>query len=114
MTYEFDKYPEDRTEKDLETHVAPAVRYHMKNFLAAIDSRGHPVSDIEQGYISTASCILANNCHETGQDARMGPAKAQRDWRSGGQRPVAPSLIASLGNGRMQFPDAVSAAAVIQ
>jgi predicted dehydrogenase len=60
VTYEFDKYPEDRTEKDLETHVAPAVRYHMQNFLSAIDSRSKPVSDIEQGYISTASCILAN------------------------------------------------------
>jgi hypothetical protein len=32
----------------------------MKDFLTAIDSRGRPVADIEQGYISTASCILAN------------------------------------------------------
>ncbi|HEY3938483.1 MAG TPA: Gfo/Idh/MocA family oxidoreductase, partial [Bryobacteraceae bacterium] len=61
VTYEFDRYPEDRTEKDLETHVAPAIRYHMLNFLKAIDTRGRPISDIEQGYISTASCILANN-----------------------------------------------------
>ncbi len=61
VTYELDKYPEDRTEKDLEKHVAPAVRYHMLNFLQAVDTRGKPVSDIEQGYISTASCILANN-----------------------------------------------------
>jgi predicted dehydrogenase len=61
VTYEFDKYPEDRTEKDLETHVAPAVRHHMLNFLAAVDARTKPVSDIEEGYISTASCILANN-----------------------------------------------------
>ena len=36
VTYEFDKYPEDKTEKDLETHVAPAVRGHMKDLLAAI------------------------------------------------------------------------------
>jgi len=61
VTYEFDKYPEDRTEKDLETHVAPAVRHHMLNFLAAVDARSKPVSTIEEGYISTASCILANN-----------------------------------------------------
>jgi predicted dehydrogenase len=61
VTYELDKYPEDRTEKDLEKHVAPAVRYHMLNFLQAVDTRSKPVSDIEQGYISTASCILANN-----------------------------------------------------
>lgn len=58
VTYEFDKYPEDRTEKDLETHVAPAVRYHMLNFLHAVDTRSKPISDIEEGYISTASCIL--------------------------------------------------------
>jgi predicted dehydrogenase len=58
--YEYDKYPEDETEKDLERHVASAVRWHMKDFLAAIASRGKPVADIEEGHISTASCILAN------------------------------------------------------
>jgi predicted dehydrogenase len=75
VTYEFDKYPEDRTEKDLETHVAPAVRYHMKNFLAAIDSRGRPISDIEEGYISTASCILANNALKLGRTLAWDPQK---------------------------------------
>jgi predicted dehydrogenase len=58
--YEYDKYPEDRTEKDLERHVASAVRWHMRDFLQAIALRGRPVADIEQGHISTASCILAN------------------------------------------------------
>ncbi len=67
VTYEYEQYPEDRTEKDLERHVAPAIRYHMKNFLQAIGSRGRPVSDIEQGYISTASCILANNALSLGR-----------------------------------------------
>ncbi len=57
---EFDKYPEDQTEKDLEKHVASAIRGHMRNFLDCIESRRHPVSDIEQGHISSASCILAN------------------------------------------------------
>ena len=60
VAYEFEQYPEDRTEKDLETHVAPAVRGHMKDLLANIASRGKPVADIEQGYISTTACILAN------------------------------------------------------
>ena len=32
----------------------------MLDFLAAIERRGRPVADIEQGHISTASCILAN------------------------------------------------------
>jgi hypothetical protein len=61
VTYEFVQYPEDRTEKDLETHVAPAVRHHMMNFLASIDARSRPVSDIEEGFISASSCILAND-----------------------------------------------------
>src|SRR5271157_3696617 len=39
-------------------HVAPAIRRHMLDFLAAIQSRGKPVADIEEGHISTASCIL--------------------------------------------------------
>jgi predicted dehydrogenase len=60
VTYEFDKFPEDRTEKDLETHVAPAIRAHMKNFLECIESRQKPVADIEQGYMSATACILAN------------------------------------------------------
>jgi predicted dehydrogenase len=67
VTYEFEKYPEDKTEKDLERHVAPAIRHHMMDFLAAIDKRSKPVADIEQGYISTTSCILANLALQTGR-----------------------------------------------
>jgi predicted dehydrogenase len=60
VTYEFEQFPEDRTEKELETHVAPAIRAHMKDFLGCIESRQKPVADIEQGYMSAAACILAN------------------------------------------------------
>ena len=67
VTYEFEQYPIDKTEPDLERHVAPAVRYHMKDFLAAIDARSKPVADIEQGYISTTSCILANLSMKVGR-----------------------------------------------
>jgi predicted dehydrogenase len=64
---ELDQYPEDRTEKDLERHVAPAIRVHMKDLLSAIGTRGKPVADIEQGYISTTSCILANLAMKVGR-----------------------------------------------
>jgi predicted dehydrogenase len=67
VTYELDRFPEDRTEKDLETHVAPAIRAHMKDFLACIESRGKPVADIEQGYMSAAACILANLSMQLGR-----------------------------------------------
>jgi predicted dehydrogenase len=58
--YEYEKFPEDRTEEGLEQHVASAIRWHMKDLLAARANRGRPVADIEQGHISSASCILAN------------------------------------------------------
>jgi predicted dehydrogenase len=60
VTYELDEFPEDRTEADLERHCAPAIRQHMRNFLRSIRTRSRPIADIEEGHISTASCILAN------------------------------------------------------
>ncbi|HWD18018.1 MAG TPA: Gfo/Idh/MocA family oxidoreductase [Verrucomicrobiae bacterium] len=54
------KFPEDLHEKDIEVFAAPATRRHFQNFLACIESRERPVADIEEGHISTASCILAN------------------------------------------------------
>jgi predicted dehydrogenase len=77
VTYEFEQYPEDKTEKDLETHVAPAIRGHMKDLLNAIATNGRPVADIEQGYISTSSCILANVALSLGRTLAW-DAQAQR------------------------------------
>jgi predicted dehydrogenase len=65
--FEREKYPEDLTEKDIELNAAPATRRHMLDFLAAIESRGRPVADIEAGHISTASCILANVAMKLGR-----------------------------------------------
>lgn len=75
VTYEFEKYPEDRTEKDLERHVAPAVRGHMRDLLNCIATRGRPVADIEQGYISTASSILANISAQVGRTLAFDPVQ---------------------------------------
>src|SRR4029079_305986 len=55
-----DKYPEDKTEEDFEAHAATANRGHVRDFLAAIKKRSRPAADIEQGYISTTACLLAN------------------------------------------------------
>ena len=73
VKYEFEKYPEDETEKDLEQHVAPALRAHWQNLLAAIEKRSKPVADIEQGYISSASCILANISMQLGRTLTWNP-----------------------------------------
>lgn len=60
VVYEREQYPEDLLEKDIELHAAPATRNHMMDFLKAIDQGSKPVADIQQGHISTASCIIAN------------------------------------------------------
>lgn len=67
---ETDKYPTDVTDqKDwaLELHVASAIRGHMQNLLDCIETRSKPVADIEQGHISSASCILANHSLRLGR-----------------------------------------------
>ncbi len=75
--YEYEKYPEDKTEKDLEKHCASAIRGHMKDLLACIASRGKPVADIEQGHISTTSSILANLSMQLGRTLAWDVAKGQ-------------------------------------
>jgi len=74
--FESDKYP-DRTEKDLEQHVASAIREHMRDFLQAREEKRKPVADIEQGHISTASCILANISMRLGRSLTWDTAKHQ-------------------------------------
>ena len=54
-----------------------AIRVHMKDFLSAIEKRGKPVADIEHGYISTTSCILANLSMQVGRALEWDPAKGQ-------------------------------------
>jgi len=75
VVMELDEYPEDRDERDLERHVAPAVRVHMRNFLEAIRTRGRPIADIEEGHISTASCILANLSQRLGRSLTWDSAR---------------------------------------
>jgi predicted dehydrogenase len=75
VTYEYDQFPEDRTEKDLERHVAPAIRAHMKDFLSCVESRKTPVADIEQGYMSATACILANISQRLGRSLAWDHAK---------------------------------------
>jgi predicted dehydrogenase len=99
--FEREQYPEDVTEKDIELNAAPATRRHMLDFLAAIEKRSRPVADIEDGHISSASCILANIGMELGRSlvydpkkrAVVGDAEAtkllRRAYRSPWQHPAA-------------------------
>jgi predicted dehydrogenase len=75
VVYELEQFPEDKTEKDLERHVAPAIRAHMNDLLQAIATRGTPVADIEQGYMSTAASVLANVSMELGRSVQWDHAR---------------------------------------
>ncbi len=77
VVFELEEYPEDKTEEGLETHVAPAVRGHMRDLLSRIEDRGRPVADIEEGYRSTSACLLANMSQELGRSLEW-DAKATR------------------------------------
>jgi predicted dehydrogenase len=72
---EGDKYPADLVEKDIELHAAPATRNHMLDFLKAIKNNCRPVADIEDGHISTASCIIANLSMKLGRPLVYDPKK---------------------------------------
>ncbi|MDT8887281.1 Gfo/Idh/MocA family oxidoreductase [Aquirufa sp. LEPPI-3A] len=71
--FEREKYPEDLTEDRIELNAAPATRLHMLDFLAAIDKGTKPVADIQEGHISTASCILANVSMKLGRPLSYDP-----------------------------------------
>ena len=75
VIYEKEKYPEDVKEKDIELNAAPATRIHMLDFLAAIDKGTLPKADIQEGHISTASCILANIAMKVNRPLVYDPTK---------------------------------------
>jgi predicted dehydrogenase len=99
--YEREKYPEDVTEKDNELNAAPATRRHMLDFLAAVAKRSRPIADIEEGYLSTASCILANIAADIGRpivydskkrlvvDDREATKRLRREYRKPWKHPAA-------------------------
>lgn len=75
VVFEKEKYPEDLTEERIELNAAPATRQHMLDLLRAINEKGRPVADIEEGHISTASCILANLSMKAGRPVVYDPGK---------------------------------------
>lgn len=97
--YEREQYPEDLKEDGIELHVASATRAHMRDFLGAIDEQRQPAASIEEGHISTASCILANISLDLGRPLCYDPpsgkvlndpeatARLVRPYRSGYRHP---------------------------
>ncbi len=77
VVYEKEKYPEDLKEERIELNAAPATRLHMLDFVNAIETNGRPVADIQEGHISTASCLLANISMKTGRPVVYDPQKRE-------------------------------------
>lgn len=73
--YEREEYPEDLKEDRIELNAAPATRRQMLNLIEAIQENKLPVADVEEGHISTASCILANMSMELGRSLVYDPKK---------------------------------------
>ena len=54
---------------------APANRRNLLNFVQCRKNGERPVADIEEGYISTASCIMANIAMQLGRTLTWDPVQ---------------------------------------
>jgi predicted dehydrogenase len=97
--YEREKYPEDLREPQIELHAAPATRLHMLDFLNAIDKNTKPIADIEEGHISSASCIIANLSMELKRPLAYDPIK--REFKND---PEATKLLSRSYRGEWKHP----------
>jgi hypothetical protein len=64
---ELDQFPNDQTMLDWERPLAAITRYHMRDFIAAIEAGARPAADIEEAHISTSTCVLANTALKLGR-----------------------------------------------
>jgi len=75
----------------------------VSNSLEAIASRGKPVADIEQGYMSATACILANHSMTLGRSLHWDHAKGVvvgdvyldrvKEFVPAGENPVYPDVL---------------------
>ena len=100
VLYEREQFPEDLTERQIELHCAPATRGQMRDFLKAIDQHTKPVADIEEGHISTASCILANLSMKLGRPLVYDPVGMNVS-----NDPEATALLKRKYRGPWQHPE---------
>jgi len=73
---EIAKFPKDTDLLvPMDRQLVPLTRPNMRDFVAAIEAHKRPVADIEQGYISTSSVILANIAMDLGRPIRWDAAE---------------------------------------
>ncbi|MBR6480164.1 MAG: gfo/Idh/MocA family oxidoreductase, partial [Thermoguttaceae bacterium] len=73
VVYEHDLYPADKEEERVELFAAPAIRRQMKDLLLGITEGKKTVCPIEEGAISSASCILGNMSMSLGRTLEWDP-----------------------------------------
>ncbi len=76
---ELDKFPHDKEtyRAEWEYNLVSATRYNIKDFISAIEHKRRAASDIEEGHISTAFCILANASARLGRSITWDGVKQQ-------------------------------------
>ncbi len=77
LSAEMAKFPNDAKLLPMDRQLVPLTRPNMRDFIAAIEARRRPVADVEEGYISTSSVILANMAMDLGRPIRW-DAKAEQ------------------------------------
>lgn len=82
VLYQFDLFPEDANEDPslhIEKHTSEGMRTLMRDFIRQHNERGRCISDIEEGAISTACCVLGNISMNLGQTLSYDPATGLTD-----------------------------------
>lgn len=76
LSAERKKFPDDAKLLPMDRELVPLTRPNMRDFIAAIEHNKRPIADVEEGYISTSTAILANIAMELGRslhfDAKTG------------------------------------------
>ncbi len=70
LSAEMAKFPNDAKLLPMDRQLVPLTRPNMRDFIAAIEANRRPVADVEEGYISTSSVILANMAMDLGRPIR--------------------------------------------
>ncbi len=96
VTYEYEQFPEDQTEKDLERHVAPAIRGHMKDLLACIDERAPAGGRHRAGPHVDDGLHPGQPLHAVASITHLGPRRRPHRQRRPGQPAAGPPLPGAL------------------
>jgi predicted dehydrogenase len=74
---EIAKFPNDKKLLPMDHQLVPLTRPNMRDFIAAIKAHKKPIADVEEGYISTSTVVLANTAMDLGRPIRW-DGQAQR------------------------------------